>query len=172
MSLDETLLDRFYRHVSHADLLAREPEVRQAIVGQVAELAHRRDPGTAAVRVFNPSRAEDGWTSRHTAVQIVTDNMPFLVDSVLGELSRRELSVHVLVHPQLVVAGEGDTRQVRDVDAADAQQGEAVESWMHLEIDRIPQQTAREDLQARLAVVLQDVRRACADWEPMRAALR
>ncbi len=172
MSLDETLLDRFYRHVSHADLLARDPEVRQAIVGQVAELAHRRTPGTAAVRVFNPSRAEDGWTSRHTAVQIVTDNMPFLVDSVLGELSRRELSVHVLVHPQLVVSGDGDERQVRDVDAADAQPGEAVESWMHLEIDRVPQQTAREDLEARLAVVLQDVRRACEDWEPMRAAVR
>ncbi|WP_109474241.1 NAD-glutamate dehydrogenase [Ornithinimicrobium cavernae] len=172
MSSDDTLLDRFYRHVAHTDLVAREPEVREVIAGQVAELSRRREPAHPEVRVFNPSRAEDGWTSRHTVVQVVTDNMPFLVDSVLGELSRRGLAVHVLVHPQLVVRRSGDSHEVADVDPTDAAEGDLVESWMHLEIDRLPREGSRQDLQDRLAVVLSDVRRACEDWAAMRAKVR
>src|SRR5690606_36690340 len=99
MSLDDTLLNRLYRHVSHTDLQQRDPAVREAIAAQVATLSRERQPGRATVRVFNPSRAEDGWTTRHTVIQVVTENMPFLVDSVLGELSRSGLAVHLLVHP-------------------------------------------------------------------------
>ena len=172
MSFDDTLLDRFYRHVSHTNLGDRDEEVRRAILSQVIDLSATRDPGTAQVRVFNPSRAEDGWTSRHTVLQVVTDNMPFLVDSVLGELNQRGLSVHLLVHPQVVVRRGPDGCQVLDVDTQDAGADDTIESWMHLEIDRLPREASREDLQDRLEVVLEDVRRACQDWSAMREKTR
>ena len=41
-----------------------------------------RAPGAAKVRVYNPEFEQHGWQSTHTAVEIVTDDMPFLVDSV------------------------------------------------------------------------------------------
>ncbi|WP_114905417.1 NAD-glutamate dehydrogenase [Ornithinimicrobium murale] len=172
MSFDDTLLDRFYRHVSHTTLRERDHEVRQAIIGQVAELSAARRPGTTTVRVFNPSRADDGWTSRHTALQVVTDDMPFLVDSVLGELNQRGLSVHLLVHPQIVVRRTGESSRVLDIAATEAGPEDTVESWMHLEIDRLPREASREDLQGRLEVVLEDVRRACQDWQAMREKAR
>ncbi|MCK0111381.1 NAD-glutamate dehydrogenase [Ornithinimicrobium sp. F0845] len=172
MSSDDTLLDRFYRHASHTDLLERGPDVREAIAGQVAELSSRREPGTTQVRVLNPSRAQEGWTSRHTVVQVVTDNMPFLVDSVLGELSTRGLSVHLLLHPQIVVRGSAETHEVVDVDTSEAGHDDRVESWIHVEIDRIPQESSREALQSRLLEVLEDVRRACSDWRAMRKQAR
>ena len=75
--------------------------------------ARDREPGEARVRVYNPTFEQHGWQSPHTAIEIVSDDMPFLVDSVSMELSRRELGIHVLVHP---VVGD--------------------ESYMHIEVDR------------------------------------
>ena len=172
MSSDDAMLDRFYQHAGHTDLLDREPDVRRAIADSVWSLSRDRTPGTTAVRVYNPSRAEDGWTSRHTAVQVATEDMPFLVDSVLGELSQHHLSVHLLLHPQVVVRRADDGVQVVDTDQDQAGDGESVESWMHLEIDRIPREETRQALQERLDKVLGDVRRACGDWQAMRAAVR
>src|SRR5690606_9483733 len=157
MSLDDTLLNRLYRHVSHTDLQQRDPAVREAIAAQVATLSRERQPGRATVRVFNPSRAEDGWTTRHIVIQVVTENMPFLVDSVLGELSRSGLAVHLLVHPQVVVRRTGADVQVLDVDPTDAGPDDVVESWIHVEVDRLHRDVAREQLQGRLETVLQDV---------------
>ena len=57
------------------------------------------EPGEALVRVYNPTYEQHGWQSPHTAIDIVSDDMPFLVDSVSMELSRREAGIHVLVHP-------------------------------------------------------------------------
>ncbi|HLS44318.1 MAG TPA: NAD-glutamate dehydrogenase [Ornithinicoccus sp.] len=172
MSLDDTLLNRLYRHVSHTDLQQRDPAVREAIAAQVATLSRERQPGRATVRVFNPSRAEDGWTTRHTVIQVVTENMPFLVDSVLGELSRSGLAVHLLVHPQVVVRRTGADVQVLDVDPTDAGPDDVVESWIHVEVDRLHRDVAREQLQGRLETVLQDVRKACRDWKAMRQRAR
>jgi glutamate dehydrogenase len=43
-------------------------------------LARRRVPGEPRVRVLNPTIGEHGWQSPHTIVEIVNDDMPFLVD--------------------------------------------------------------------------------------------
>src|SRR5918998_547588 len=111
----EAFVRAYYRRAPAADLAGREPV---DLYG--AALAHRtfgRDraggDGVARVRVYNPTFEQHGWQSPHTAIEIVSDDMPFLVDSVSMELSRRELGIHVLVHP--VVADE---------------------SYMHIEVDR------------------------------------
>ena len=53
--------------------------------------ARKREPGRAQVRVFNPTIAEHGWQSTHTVIEIVNDDMPFLVDSVTMEVNRHGL---------------------------------------------------------------------------------
>ena len=70
--------------------------------------ARRRLPGVAKVRVFNPTAADHGFESRHTIVQIVNDDMPFLVDSIANEFNRREINVHLLAHPVLAVRRDLD----------------------------------------------------------------
>ncbi|GAA1151407.1 NAD-glutamate dehydrogenase [Ornithinicoccus hortensis] len=170
MTSDDALLQRFYQHVATQDLLGKEPEVRAAIVEGVRNLSAGRPEGEAAVRVFNPADATDGWTSRYTVVQACTDDMPFLVDSVLAELQQRGLDVHLLIHPQVVVRADG-SGAVLEQDAA-PDDGERLESWMHLEIDRVPEEEVRAELTERLTGVLRDVRRACQDWQAMRAQVR
>ena len=58
--------------------------------------------------MFNPTAADHGFESRHTVVQIVNDDMPFLVNSIANEFNRREISVHLLAHPVLAVRRDLD----------------------------------------------------------------
>ena len=50
------------------------------------------DPNLQLVRF-----EDDGWQSTHTAVEIVTDDMPFLIDSIGMELNRRGFGVHLII---------------------------------------------------------------------------
>ncbi len=168
MSSEHTLTHRFFHHVADVDLEGRDPAALAAIARSARDLAATRGGDEAAVQVMNPGR-DQGWTTRHTVVQVCVDDMPFLVDSVLGELSQQDYAVHLLVHPQMVVRRDApDTVQVLDVDAVDAPESSRLESWMYVEIDRIPGARQREHLQQRLERVLGDVRRACQDWRAMR----
>ena len=170
MSSTDTLNDRFYQHLAPAELSGRDPDQRTAISRSVADLSAARPSGEAAVQVVNPTVDDQGWTSRQTVVQVVTDDMPFLVDSVLGEVSRHGLGVHQLLHPQLVV--DTSTGEVVDAAPQDAGAGQRVESWIHVEIDRVPEQEDRDALLAGLERVLADVRRAFEDWGKMRQRAR
>ncbi|GAA5161103.1 NAD-glutamate dehydrogenase [Ornithinimicrobium tianjinense] len=164
MGTPDTLIDRFFHHATD-ETARRDPAQLAAIAGSVAELAATRVPGRAAVRVLNPSADTQGWSSRHTVVQVVTDDMPFLVDSVLGEVAQHGLTVHQLLHPQLVVDASGE---VQDLDPRELTAGQRAESWILVEVDRVRRPEDREALQAGLQRVLEDVRKAYEDWGAMR----
>ena len=98
-----SVVQRYFRHVATEDLLPRDPaDLYGAVVSHV-ELASTRPLGTAAVSVFNPTVEAEGWRSEHTVVQIVTDDMPFLVDSVNAAVAASGRAEHLLVHPVLIV---------------------------------------------------------------------
>src|SRR5690606_25585698 len=73
-------IELYYAQVA-ADDLAEEPELLAEAALDHLEWAATRRPGTAKIRVFNPTLERNGWTSPHTVVQMVNDDMPFLVDS-------------------------------------------------------------------------------------------
>ena len=111
-----------------------------------------------------------------TLAVIVTDDMPFLVDSVTSALAQEGRTVRLVIHPQLVVRRDqvGRLLEVLDLDVDDPRPSDALaESWMRIEIER---DFVREDDRRtadHLRRVLRDVRAAVHDWEPMRAvALR
>jgi glutamate dehydrogenase len=173
----EQFLETYYRHVATEDLLARAPEDLLGAALAQREAAQSRPVGTAKVEVFNPEVEEHGWASGHTVVQVITDDMPFLVDSVSAELLRRGRSVHLLVHPTMSVRRDaaGELQELLLGDAAgdagvDGGFGQVRESWMHLEIDRDSDAAEREAIADGLRSVLANVREAVEDWPKMRAA--
>lgn len=167
------LLDRYYRHMLTEDLLARRPEDLAGAALSHRALAYDRPVGTAKVRVFTPSVEQEGWSTGHTVVEIVTDDMPFLVDSVTSELARQGRSVHLLVHPQVVVRrnAAGVLEEVLDVDVNGPEDdyGVGPESWMHLQIGRESDPAQREEIADTLHQILGDVRVAVEDWPRMSA---
>ena len=127
------------------DVAALGVDNLEAAARSLMRLGEHRHPGATVVRVANPSRARDGWESPHTVVEIVTDDAPFLVDSVSVALVGRAYDIHVLLHPR--------------VDAA---------AWLHLEIDRETDAGLLAALQTMLEHVVADVGVVVDDWRPMR----
>jgi len=160
-------VDRYLGQVDPEDLADRSPDDLYGAALSHWNFAQKRERGHARVRVFNPTVEEHGWQSTHTVVEIVNDDMPFLVDSVSMEINRHALALHLIVHPILtVVRDAGGTL----TGLASAGAPEAVrESFIHVEIDRMSGAAAMEELAADLARVLKDVRAAVTDWEAMRA---
>ncbi|MFI8289633.1 NAD-glutamate dehydrogenase [Streptomyces sp. NPDC085614] len=175
----DTLLDylqRYYLHTAPEDLTDRDPvDVFGAALSHY-RLAENRPQGTANVRVHTPTVEENGWTSSHSVVEVVTDDMPFLVDSVTNELSRHGRGIHVVIHPQVLVRRDltGKLIEVLTAGAAAELPHDALnESWIHVEIDRETDRADLKQITADLLRVLSDVRETVEDWDKMReAALR
>jgi glutamate dehydrogenase len=157
-----------YEHVPPADIGGRDPVDLCGAAASLWRLAATRKPGTAAVRVFNPRPADDGWGSTRTIVAIVNDDMPFLVDSVHAAITGAGHEVGVVIHPVVTVARDAGGALVE----LDPATGGARESWMLIEIGREPHLTAIDELMETIGRVLGDVRAAVTDWPAMRAALR
>ncbi|MEV7420437.1 NAD-glutamate dehydrogenase [Streptomyces sp. NPDC089919] len=174
-------LQRYYLHTAPEDILDRDPvDVFGAALSHY-RLAEVRPQGTANVRVHTPTVEENGWTSSHSVVEVVTDDMPFLVDSVTNELSRKGSGIHIVIHPQVVVRRDVTGKLIEilgpDCDAHGPRTARPhdslVESWIHVEIDRETDKGDLKQITADLLRVLSDVREAVEDWEKMReAALR
>ncbi|EYT77927.1 NAD-glutamate dehydrogenase [Streptomyces sp. Tu 6176] len=170
-------LQRYYLHTAPEDLADRDPVDVFGAAFSHYRLAENRPQGTANVRVHTPTVEENGWTCSHSVVEVVTDDMPFLVDSVTNELTRQGRGIHVVVHPQVVVRRDVTGKLLEVLPAAPA--GEPlphdahIESWIHVEIDRETDRSDLKQITADLLRVLSDVREAVEDWEKMRdAAIR
>ncbi|WP_433175869.1 NAD-glutamate dehydrogenase [Actinoallomurus sp. CA-150999] len=156
----------YYRHVAPEDLLDRDPVDVCGPAMVHRHLGEERPQGRAKVRAFTPTLEEYGWDPGHSVVQVVTDDMPYLVDSVVMELNRHRLSTHLIVHPQLKVARDV-TGQLQGIGDGDGLVLE--ESWIHIEIDRQSDRVLLDELEADLQRVLGDVRTAVEDEQKMRA---
>jgi glutamate dehydrogenase len=170
-----SFLERYFHHVATSDLEEREPVDLAGLALSHRQLAADRPAGTSSLRVFTPTVDQHGWTTGHTVVEIVTDDMPFLVDSVNAELSRQDRPIHLVIHPQLVVRRDaaGALLEVLERLAGDAGADQwpddaVVESWIHVEIERETDQSDIDAIAAGLRRVLEDVRVAVLDWPHMR----
>jgi glutamate dehydrogenase len=172
-------LHAYFANVDAADLAAREPaELAGAALSHLLFAGRRRR--TALVRVFNPSLREHGYTSPHTIIEMVNDDMPFLVDSINLALTQRSLTLHFLTHPIFSVARDVSGKLLslheRSDAARETKQARAkkhrLESFQHIEVDRIVDPAALSSLAAQIENSMRDVRVACADWGKMRAATR
>lgn len=103
-----------------------------------------------------------------TVIQCINDDMPFLVDSMAMELQRRGLPTHLIIHPLFAVTRD-PKGQLQSI--AQARQGQRIESWIHIETDRIIDETQQKTLLDGLTKVLADVRAAVNDWPAMRTKI-
>src|SRR5450755_2021066 len=159
----------YYRRVAIDDLAGAGPLRLAAVAREQAQLAAQRPQGRAIVRVRPGGDAVLDPAS--DVIDIVTDDMPFLVDSITMELARHGLSARLVIHPQLRIRRDvtGAMREVAGlVNGVEPTLDELPESWTHIEIARLAEGEAKV-LADDLARVLGDVRVAVEDGNRMRA---
>jgi glutamate dehydrogenase len=161
----------FYANVAAEDLKARGPEALYGAAMALWAFGAERAAGRPKIRVYNPRLEDYGWGSSHTVVEVVNDDMPFLVDSLTAELNRREITVHLVIHPIVRLVRDERGRRAGLVPGggeAERAPGAIPESFMHIEIDEQPQEV-HEDIREGLVKVLDHVRAAVEDWRAMLA---
>src|SRR5438552_15790690 len=77
----EPFLREYYRQLDADDLAERGLADLYGAALSHWQFLRRYLSGAPKVRVYNPTLAEHGWQSSHTVVEIVNEDMPFLVDS-------------------------------------------------------------------------------------------
>ncbi len=155
----------FFKRVSDEDIASRPLETWTSVVAGLFEFVRVRKSGTPSVRVFNPSVAHDGYDSHSTSIDIITDDMPFLVDSVGIALSHAGLQVHSVVHPVYSVERDPGGHILNL--SPEGGKGKT-ESLMHFEVDRIADVAERSRVEKVIAATLEDVAQSVGDWRAMR----
>ncbi|HEY2041495.1 MAG TPA: NAD-glutamate dehydrogenase [Jatrophihabitans sp.] len=157
-AVDEDVFMRRYLAYASSQLPGRQPRALAEIARAHLATAANRAPDQALVAI----RDLDETT---TAVDIVTADAPYLVDSISAELERSGHPVGHFLHPQIVARRDADGRLVEILDLADTAEvpdGAATESWMHIETDLIPADE-RQHVASNLQRVLTDVHNAVTD---------
>ncbi len=167
----QSMLERFviayFQQVAPEDILERRADDLYGAALSHLNFARKRQPGVPKVRVFNPTVEEHGWQSTHTIIEIVNDDMPFLVDSVTMEVNRVGLPPHLVVHPILNIRRDANGEITEFLDAP--VEGSISESYMHVEVDRIATPERLTTLTNEVLRILSDVRIAVEDWQKMLA---
>lgn len=157
--VEPAFVDRYLRHGDLSELRGRGPEALAELAATHREVAAVRRPDETIVR------AVDG------VLHVVTSDRPFLVDSVVGQLSAQGVGISLVLHPLFVVRRDEDGRllEVLDADPRQGHPGEGTveESWIRIELaDRCDLTLVEE----RVTEVVDAVAAAVDDWEPMRTS--
>ncbi|MBO0859464.1 MAG: NAD-glutamate dehydrogenase, partial [Chloracidobacterium sp.] len=163
----ERFVNAYFQETPPEDLMERRVDDLYGAALSHWNYARKREHDKPKLRVFNPTVEEHGWQSTHTVIEIVNDDMPFLVDSVTMEVNRHGLTLHLIIHP-IMMASRRDGGELEEMPASPVE-GAIPESLMHVEVDRIVSAEKLAALTADLTRVLGDVRRAVTDWKKMQA---
>jgi len=169
--LAERFVQLYYAGADPQELAARDLGDLAGAAAAHLDFGRRHAGGASRVQVLNPGLEEHGWQSTHTVVQIVGDDMPFLVDSATMEINRQGLTLHLVIHPVLRVQRDAKGKLQDVAPPAAAAEGRQ-ESFIYLEVDRQTDPVRLQEIGDGLQRALADVAAAVADWKAMQQRLR
>jgi glutamate dehydrogenase len=159
-------LGQYVADVPIEDLEGRSTDIMANIAFSHLDFGAVRRKNQAKLRIYNPTEEEHGYTSAFTFIEMVNDDMPFLVNSITAAVNRHDLSVHITVHP--IIRVHRDSKgQLQSVCKAGNGAGQP-ESYIRLAIDREVDPKRLRSLESELRTVLSDIRLAARDWNKMR----
>jgi len=131
----DTGLDELYRrHTPDVARVGDPGPVLRAAARAHRELAVHRAAGQELIRLRDGAPEGSG-----AVLEIVTDDMPYLVESVLAAVRRAGGEARRVIHPIVVVerAADGELRAVLpDADPVAPPPGAITESWIHVDLGR------------------------------------
>ena len=158
---------QLFQQLSAQDLTSLPANLQSVIAANYWRFMARRKPKQTLIRVSNPDLAEDGWKSNCTVVELVQDDMPFLIDSAMGAINQLGFSVQQVIHPVLRIVRDAEGRILSLVPIGKNNAAAVPESCIHIQCDEIRDPKQRRQLEQNLHHVFRDVRAAVKDWKKM-----
>ena len=164
----DSFLRQYLVDVPAEDMEGKSPAIMAQAAIDHLEFGAVRKKGQPLLRIFNPAEKREGYESAYTFVEIINDDMPFLVDSVSAAINRQGLVIHITVHPVLRVKRDarGRLQEVLDSPA-----GGHNESYIRFAFDKEVNEQALNVLEQEIFKVLRDIRLAFTDWAKMRGKM-
>ncbi|MCL4709873.1 MAG: NAD-glutamate dehydrogenase [Pseudorhodoplanes sp.] len=167
--LAQGFVPRLFSRAAPEDLVGYEPEELAVLGAQAWDFLQVRRPGHPKIRFVSPQPPK-GATRLNgiSVIEIVNDDMPFLVDSVMAALAESGLSIRLVAHPVLGAQRDASGALTALSEGAPPD-GALRESFIHVHVERIEDELRRTVIVQELELVLADVRVAVADWRAMLA---
>jgi glutamate dehydrogenase len=162
--------EEFFSKVPKDDIDILEPRHIASIAEKHWQMAHARKKGKSALEIRTTNLKKGDADIGYTLIDIVNDDMAFLVDSVAAEIARHNRTVHLLVHP--VLHAKFDAKGGMISISATPDDKRMPQSHMHIQIQGAMAESMIPVLEKDLRRVLDDVRFATRDWLQMREKLR
>jgi glutamate dehydrogenase len=129
----------------------------------------QRSAGEVRVEVLRPATGLDGRPGENVVVQVVTEDRPFLLSTVVDEIERGGLRVVRALHPIVGVRRDAEGRVTAILPARTAARRESV---IHLEVEGHLPTNEEPALADRLRRLISDIVAATDDHDAMRARIR
>lgn len=120
-----------------------------------------RKPGELKLRAYKPTLEEHGWQSRHTVIECVNDDMPFILDSITAELTQQGRDIFEVIHPILLTARDDEGKRLDEADESRIIR----ESAIYLEIDEQTDADSVAEIEKCLEDVFAKVSASVEDWQ-------
>lgn len=159
---------QYYLSAAPEDLLERSDLDRYGALISHWNFIYHRKPHEAKVRVYNPQFEQHGWQSTHTVVEVIYENMPFLLESVRMVLTGLGLNVHLILHASRLKIARNSEGEIIKVSAANDANAQGIyEMPIFIEIDRQTDPQVLEMIRHSIENVIEDVTLAVEDWHKM-----
>jgi len=155
---------QFFAKVPASELARFDAKDSAAVATSAFKFFSERKSSAPKIRIFMPEKKEHGYESKHIVIELLNDDMPFLVDSLTAELARLGLTIRETIHPIFKVQ-----RDKNGALTALGSEGEkanfSAESLIHFEISSLPDSLPQAQLKNDLKWVLEHIRAAVEDWQ-------
>ena len=159
-----TFIAQLYGRSVPEDVVRYGADDIAALAERAYDFIAERAPGAPKIRCETVPLAVSGDRKTTSVIEIINDDMPFLVNSVMGEITDRRLEVGLVAHPMFNVRRNGS--KLLALDAPDAAEGKR-ESFIHIHLAPIADDAARDEVVRALQIVLGEVQLAVQDWRAM-----
>ncbi len=156
-------IEKYCNAIDAEDFIARDAQTWRSVALDHLKFGSEFQTGAPKMRIFTPS------ADSNTIIEFVNDDMPFLVDSILMEINRQAIETRLLIHPLFATQRDDHGALITLVAHNAPTAGAMIESWIHVEIERVTDPARVKALGDGLVAVLADVRAAVQDWPKMQA---
>ncbi len=166
--IEKKLLEQIGQFIPSDDVTHFNVNIIQELAKSHLDLSTERKTGEPKISIYCPIPEKGG--KRKTIIDIVSDDMAFLVDSVAAEINRNNLLIDFLIHPFLYAKYDKNGKLL-DVEEKQ-QEGYLRQSHIHVHIQDIVSEHDLKKLEKGLYQALEDVYIANRDWQKMLEKLK